>query len=80
MDNKKNILFVLLLLVTSMTYSQKGISYKSLFKNDDYSSAVKMATSGNSYDFMSLRKYIGALNVMIKETNDEVDILELTEL
>ena len=71
-NGKKNILFILFFVVTNVVYSQTdNIKYKSLYRDSDYTSALKIATSGNSYDFMSLRKYIGALNVMIKETNDE---------
>src|SRR5690554_800070 len=71
-NGKKNILFILFFIVTNVAYSQTdNIKYKSLYRDEDYTSALKIATSGNSYDFMSLRKYIGALNVMIKETNDE---------
>jgi len=66
------ILFVLLFAVANVAYSQThDIRYKRLYSDGDYSSALKIATSGNSYDFMRLRRYVGALNVMIKETNDE---------
>lgn len=71
LNNKKKILFILFFVV-NVGYSQTDdINYKSLYKDTDYSTALKIATSGNSYDFMGLRKYIGALNVMIKGTNDE---------
>ena len=70
-NNRRNILFVCFF-IGGVIYSQiDNIKYKNLFSDEDYSSALKIATSGNSYDFMRLRKYIGALNVMIKETNDQ---------
>lgn len=37
---------------------------------EDYTRALKIASSGNSYEFMNLRKYLGGINMMIKRTSD----------
>lgn len=70
LESNKRVIFFLFFILTNAVYSQhSGRDYKDTYV--DHSVAVNISLSGNSYEFMALRQYLGALNVMIKVTKDE---------
>ncbi|NGM73069.1 hypothetical protein [Sphingobacterium sp. SGL-16] len=48
-----------------------------LFDQNQYSKAIELSLSGNSYNFMELRNYIGSLNSLLKKSNNDDDIINL---
>lgn len=70
-NSKIVVLFFLLFTLTNVVHSQSDSrSYRTFYSNDFYSTAERITKARNSFSFMPLRQYLGALNVMIKATKE----------